>query len=229
MGDGTTGAISFLLQHDASGGGTTCATPLDQTWTIDSVRVVSEATCGATSDTADGGFERIAVATGAMVGWGLTDGFINDLRGATAVILNSRAAAHTGNGVLRLAASSPCAGGAGADLSFVVPSPQGGDGPALKLFANVGASNVNTSTVVTIGTSLVFDRTVSVTTDLRVTIPPQGAYAPQIVCIPKRLSNRLLTARISTTSSATNCLAVFAEEQAFIDDVEITTDPSCTR
>jgi hypothetical protein len=206
-----------------------CATALIRTWTIDSVKLVSEATCGATSDNADGGFERIAVGTGATAGWGLTDGIGGNHRGVIATILNSPADAHTGNGVLKLSATSSCNNDAGADLSFVVPPPQGAAGPALKLFANVGANNVNSGTVVTLGASVVSNRAVLVTTDVRFNIPAQGSYSPQIVCIPKRLSNRLLTARIGIIPNLTDCTTVFAEEHAFIDDVEITTDSSCTQ
>jgi hypothetical protein len=229
---GTTGEVSFLLQNDANGPGLNddaCATPLIRTWTIDSVKLVSEATCGATSDDADGGFERIAVGTGATAGWGLTDGISGNHRGVIATIVSSPADAHTGNGVLKLSATSSCNNDAGADLSFLAPPPQGAAGPALKLFANVGPNNVNSSTVVRLGASLVSNRTVLVTTDVRLTIPAQGVYGQQIVCIPKKLSNRLITARIGIIPNLTDCTAVFAEERAFIDDVEITTDLSCTQ
>lgn len=229
---GTTGELRFLLQPDAVGtgvSGNACTTPLAKTWTIDSVRIVSQATCGAIGDNTDPGFERIAIATGATVGWGLTDGFIGDLKGASAAIVSSRSDAHTGAGVLQLAATSPCASEAGADLSFVVPSAQGAAGPALKLFANIGTTNVNSKTTVTIGASATSGTTVSVYAEVRFTIPAQVGYAQHIVCIPKRLSNRLLTARFSTQAVGGDCLAPFPEERAFIDDVELTTDPSCTQ
>lgn len=209
---GTTGALGLLLQEDAIGAGA-CDIPLQRTWTIDSVKLVSDSTCGATVDNADGGFERIANSNGPTVGWGLIDGFVNDVRGATAVIERSTANARTGSGVLRLGATTACIGNAGAALSFVVPSPQGTAGPALKLFANVGP-NTNTETFVTIFP------------EVRSTIPEQGVYAQHIVCIPKRLAGRLVTARISTLGMG-SC-APFAEEHAFVDDVQITTDISCT-
>jgi hypothetical protein len=215
---GTTGAIGFLLQHDAAGAGlndNACATSLSRTFTIDSVKLISDATCGATTDNGDGGFERNTNVNGPMVGWGLIDGFTGDIRGATAVIDSDATNAHTGKGVLELGASSACISDAGADLSFIVPPLQGAAGPALKLFANVSA-NVNSETVV------------SISPEVRFVVPVQTGYAQRIVCIPKRLANRLVTARISTLGLGTSCTPPFTVEHAFVDDVEITADPGCT-
>lgn len=211
---GTTSSIGFLLQQNASGAGA-CTVALNRTFVVDSLKIVSDAAC-TSSDNPDPGFERVANLNGPTAGWGLLHGHVNDVEGGTAIIGSSAALAHSGTGVLRLAGSAVCvsAGQAGADLTFIVPPAQGAAGPALKFFANVGAGNVNTNTIVSLGTG---SQTI---------LPETGAYTAQQICLPPKLVGRRMTARFSTGGLGGGC-STFAEESAFIDDVELTTDPAC--
>lgn len=218
---GTTTNLGFFLQRVSNNG---CTTALAKTFNLDSISIVNEPACAAVEVT-DPGFERVSNVTGPQPGWGLTNGFVNDLEGSRAEVLNNQSLARTGNGVLRLVGANECVGvgDGGADLTFLVPAPAGNAGPAVKFFANVGVNNVKTTTRVQILGLPAFGGAPGV-----LDLPENGVYTQRTVCLPPTMVGRRVTMRFSTgDSDGGGCAANYPEEAAFIDDVEVTTDAAC--
>jgi len=215
---GTTASLGFFLQRISNNG---CTVLVNKTFTIDNVTIVDDPGC-APELINDPGFERIVDGTGPVPGWGLSNGYVNDQEGSTAVIQNNPALAHTGNGVLRLGGANECVGvgQGGADVTFYVPPPTGAAGPALKFFANVGANHPKTTTRVAVQPFF--------NTSSSIDLPENGIYTQGTLCLPPNAGGRRVTVRFSTgDSDGGGCGANYTEEVAFIDDVEVTTDAAC--
>jgi hypothetical protein len=214
---GTSSTIGFFLQRNSDNA---CTTPLNKNYMIDSLKIVSDPAC-APQLIEDPGFER-AADPGHMPGWGLTNGYVNDQEGSTAVIVSNTGVAHTGTSALRLGGANECVivGAGGADISFFVPPAAGTAGPAVKFFANVGLNNLKTTT-----RAAVFPFFGGVNS---IDVPEAGVYKQSTLCLPPSATGRRISVRFSTgDSDGGGCGANYAEEVAFIDDVELTTDPSC--
>ncbi|MEO8701775.1 MAG: hypothetical protein ABI867_17150 [Kofleriaceae bacterium] len=211
---GTTGSLGFLLERNADGAGA-CTTVLNRSFVVDNISLVSDATCGAPADLGDPGFERIAVVNGPTPGWGLTHGHVNDTEDFVGVFNNSFSA-HTGSGALQMNSRAVCAivGGFGADVTITVPPASGAAGPAVKFFANVPTSNINSETRVSISPEVDF------------LVPLAAGYQPQVVCVPPKLIGRTVLVRFSTGGRGGGC-STYANETALIDDVTIGTDAAC--
>ena len=214
---GTHSPIVFSFQESTSG---TCNAST-KGFNIDSVTVVDEPNCDDV-DVQDSGFENIANATGPVTGWGLNNQSTN-LITSRAEVLSSGIAARTGTGSLRLSSTNECASNASARATFIVPAPAGAAGPAVKLFSNI--SSTNTPNIIGQAQVLLGGK---VLVPL-VALPENTAgYTQSIICLPPRSAGRRVTLELSIDHPGSNtCANNFAQENVFIDDVELTTDASC--
>lgn len=215
---GTTAELSLFSQSTSS---TSCQAST-KTFTIDSVKVVDEPTCG-DADLTDAGFERTANATGPVPSWGLRSDVVNNVEGGLAQVLNSPGQAHTGNGVLRLSSVNECSSSPTARTAFIVPPPQGANGPAVRFFSNISSSGTpkTTSTVaISLGSSVLVPS---------LDLPETGSYTQTTICLPAAAVGRRATLEFSMKDSdgSSGCVTAIAIETAFYDDVEVTTDASC--
>ncbi|MCW5807154.1 MAG: hypothetical protein KIT31_32660 [Deltaproteobacteria bacterium] len=216
---GTTTTVGFFMQRASNNG---CGTALSRTFTLDSIKIVNDPACSAAEQLNDPGFERIANVNGPASGWGLTNGYVNDVEGGTAQVINSAAQARTGMGALRFGNINECTivtgSGGNADLQIIVPKPSGTAGPAVRFFARNPTSNSRT----TLRASLLPNSSVSLD------VPKSDAYQQSKLCLPPGLAGRRVAFRIAFgDSDGGGCLAVLPEEVAFVDDVEVTTDAGC--
>ncbi len=215
---GTTTSIGFFLQKASDNA---CSTPLVKTFTIDNLTITDDATCAAAGEVVDGGFENSA-NTGPVVAWGLTDSFVNDLKGTQSTIATQ--GPHSGTRALRLVGANECAGvgDSGADFTINVPPANGTAGPAIKFFANVGNGNLLTTTRIAVEPG-----PTNQDPGLRLDLPEVGVYQAAVFCLPPRTIGRRMTFRFSTGSDNGGGCVGHADEIALIDDVEVTTDATC--
>ena len=213
---GTTSPIGFFLQRASDNG---CTTALVKSFTIDNLTITDDAACASTGDVIDPGFEH---NTGPVIAYGLTDSFVNDIKGTTSVI--TAAGAHAGNRALRLVGANECAGvgDGGADLTINVPAAEGPAGPAIKFFANVGNGNLLTTTRIAVEPG-----PRNIEPGLRLDLPEVGVYQPAVFCLPPSTIGRRMTFRFSTGSTDGGGCVGHADEAAMIDDVQVGTDASC--
>jgi hypothetical protein len=218
---GTVNSLSFFMQRQSDNG---CTTALARSFTIDNVTIVNEPACNTAGELTDAGFERVANLTGPVTGWGVTNGYVNDVEGLTATVLNSPGLAHTGNGVLRVSWINQCTdvNSGGADFTTFVPPAVGTAGPAVKFFVNAPATNTMTES------RLAMQPQANSTTPVFVTSPETGAYVQNILCLPPQLIKRRITLHASTgIVGGGGCLQNQPQEAALFDDFDVTTDPSC--
>lgn len=217
---GITTSIGFFLQRASDNG---CATARNQTFTVDNLTITDDPSCTG-SDLTDSGFELFSTANGPEIGWGLTNGFVNDIEGSQALITNI--GQRTGNSALRLIGSHECVGvgDGGADFTINVPASEGTAGPAIKFFANVGNGNLKTISRIAIQPGPTFQNP-----GLKLDLPEVGVYQPAVFCLPPSTSGRRMTFRFSTGDvDGGGCGPTeYPDEVALIDDVEVTTDASC--
>lgn len=207
---GTATTVGIFLQRNSDNA---CTTPLSRSFAIDNITLVSDPACTGL-DLIDPSFEN------ALTGWGLTNGYVNDLRGLTTDISSTAGDAHTGTHALREQWANPCStfDDAGADLTFLTPQPTATAGPAVKFFAKASPTNTQSEarlTVLPAAYPVAF-----------VSAPETGSYVANTLCIPPRLAGRRVTVRASVGDAGGGCSAV-ATETALFDDFEITTDASC--
>ena len=180
---------------------------------IDNIRFVDEPACGTDASIANSGFEA--------------NGVISSFRSGSTTSIADPANAHTGNGVLRMSLNETCQTERFRSL-VVVPPPAGSAGPALRFFYKQAPSvNFRLTAVATsaqeqhnagvsyfgIGPPLVYD----------------GAYHEAVVCLDPKLEGRgqVVTFRMFEPTQTMACYTTVSAEQAFVDDLSVTTDPSC--
>lgn len=213
---GNTASLSFLAQRlqDALN-----CTALGRNFVLDNITVVDEPSCGDPADITDPSFERIANVNGPMPGWGLINGFVNDLEGGRSTVINSSANAKSGVGTLQSVNSNACVstGAFGAENAFVVPAVSGTQGPAIKFNAKADAANVESETRAQLFPLVNIFKAVSET----------GTYSPYVLCIPPGLAGKLVAFRLVTGRVGGGGCGQNYAEQGFFDDVSIGTDASC--
>ena len=216
---GNTTTLGFFAQRQTDND---CATPLNRTYILDNITIVNEPACGTLSDITDPSFERIAAPQGPVPGWGQFNGMVNNLEAGRIFFVNGAGVANTGTGAVRSHNANQCVfrGQSGVDIAVIVPPASGTSGPALKFFGRADPANVNS--------------------ELRANIMPQtegqvfkavaetGAYVPTVMCFPPAMVGRLVNVRIGNNDpDGGGCAATTYDEFAFIDDVSVTTDPTC--
>lgn len=197
---GLAGPITFGLPFT----GGSCATTDVRDFTIDSVEVVSAPDCGDDPYVLDGDFEFAFTGT-VSSGW---ISFSMEPRGTASIVSGD---AESGNASLRLASRQECAN-ISARSTIVVPKPDATGGPALKYFYRVG-NNPETVTSSSPGNG-----------DLS-----EGAseYLEETVCLNPADATKPQTLTFTISPGGGTCAVTFPEEEAFIDNVRLTTDPAC--
>lgn len=180
-----------------------CANPDVRDFVVDAVEVVSEAKCGDDPFILDGDFE-LAV-TGTVPGsWRFSGG---DTRGTVGVVTGS---AQSGDASLRFTAHEQCVF-LSARATIVVPKPDATGGPALKYFYQAD-DNPETTLESQPGNG---------------PLPEGGAgFVEETVCLNPALATQPQEVSFRMQRSGP-CGTTFPEEEAFIDNVRVTTDPAC--
>ena len=194
------------VQFFASGGSGACADVLNNQVFADNVRVVDDPTCDSRDNFVNPGFEQ------GTQPWGASGS--QSTSTSAAIIRSAAGQAHGGTKYLALESYGRCTNSAYTMLP-VVPSPSGGAGPALKFFAKVGA-NPDASTFV------------SSRGAPTQTLTEGGAYLPYTFCLNPLYAGRPQTVFLSHSGGSGLCdNSNYVQQNAFIDDITVTTDPTC--
>lgn len=191
-----------------SGGSGACADVLNLQAFADNVRVVDDPACAADERFTSGGFEQGAAP------WG-TFGF-SGTTAAAAIVRNAPGQARSGTRYLAIESYGRCSS-AGYTMMPIVPPSVGPAGPALKFFANVGVNPDATTTV----------RPRSGT--MTQTLTEGGGYRPYTVCLNPLYVGRPQQVFLRQDGGSGLCdTSNYVQQNALIDDVEVTTDPACS-
>jgi hypothetical protein len=197
---------TMTLSMSLSGGSGVCSDVLNLSAVADNVRVIDDPACAGTETVTNAGFEQGDVPWGAF-------GFTSS-SSAAAVIRNAAGQAHGGTRYLSLEAYGRCAT-SGYTLLPTVPAPNGAAGPALKFFANVGVNPDASTTVSARGTP-------------SQTLAEGGGYRQYTVCLNPLFVGRPLPVFLRHSGGSGLCdNSNYIQQNAFIDDIEVTTDPTC--
>ncbi len=181
----------------------TCADPDVRDFVVDAVEVVSEAECGDDPFLLDGDFE-LAGTEVVPSGWHFSGG---GARGTVGVATGN---AQSGDASLRFTGREQCLF-VSARATMVVPKPDASGGPALKYFYQAD-NNPETTLESQPGDGPLPKGTAGFVEET-VCLNPALATQPQEVSFRMRRSGP--------------CGTTFPEEEAFIDNVRVTTDPAC--
>jgi len=200
--DGLKGLV-YSLGFSISGPAGLCSDPYLLSFVIDDVALVDEPTCPAGVGIFDPGFENVVAAPQLHASWRYAA-----YSGAAATPYENAAAAHTGNVSARLLVNSICAS-ASVSTVITVPPASGQAGPAVALWYRLPTA---TSSSLWVGEQL----------------PVATIYSRFVHCLEPALAGRTtaLTIALSNSQSGT-CGNSATTETAWIDDVEVTTDPGC--
>ena len=194
-------AITFALPITTG----SCGEPDLRDFVVDTVEVVSEPECGDDPHLLDGDFE-LAV-TGTVPGsWSFGGA---GTRGTVGVVTGN---AQNGDASLHFTAQQRCAF-LTARATIVVPKPDATGGPTLKYFYQVG-DNPETSVTSRPGNGPLPE--------------PTAGYVEETVCLDPALATQPQELVFTMQSSGGPCGDPFLpEEEAFIDNVRVTTDAAC--
>jgi hypothetical protein len=198
---------TLSLGLSLSGGAGTCGQVLNLQTTVDNIRVVDDPACASTDSFTDLGFEQ------ADEPWG-TFGTASSST-AAAIIRSTAGQAHGGTRYLALESYGRCSS-SGYTMMPIVPAPSGAAGPALKFFANVGV-NPDAATFVSArgGTA-------------SQTLTEGGGYRPYTVCLSPVYQGRPQQVFLRHDGGSGLCdNSNYVQQNALIDDIEVTTDPLC--
>ncbi|MFH2005885.1 MAG: hypothetical protein ABI333_04770 [bacterium] len=198
------------LVHDLTfrvdGGGFQCGHPSIQEIVVDDIRIVSDLLCPDPAAVLDPGFENAAaIQTGLAPSW-----LFGQIGQATGELVIDPATARSGQAALRLAVSSACAVSY-AQTSVTVPEPVGSSGPALKFWYRAAPS----------AGGMLFSSLVNGQ------LAASSTWVEETVCLSPRDAGKVLLLAFGWVHFASNCTAVFPEEEAWFDDIQMTTDPGC--
>jgi hypothetical protein len=199
---GQTTTLGFSVR----GGTGSCADIVNNQIFADEVRVVDDPTCASTSNIANPGFEG-----GDPVPFGAFGD--NGTSTAEPKIIENPALAHSGSKFLSIQSFGRCTR-SGLTMMPTVPPSSGSSGPALKFFANVGV-NANASTSV-------------IANGVSTPLNEGGGYQQYTVCLDPLFVGRPQIVTINHDGGGGLCdNSNYPQQNAFIDDIEVTTDPAC--
>jgi hypothetical protein len=179
----------------------TCADIVNAESIIDSVQLLDEPSCGTDSAITDPGFEAAFPLIGSSFETGKS--FVRALSDPTS--------AHSGSGVLQLSVMQLCSQ-AQWQANVIVPPSQGAAGPALRFFYRAKPLTNSTFSVSSGGPA--FTPTLN------------DQWNEGKVCLNPRLAGRNQQVSFGLFTSGT-CANTFPTEVAFIDDLQVITDPAC--
>jgi len=183
--------------------GATCGDPGAHAFVVDDLSLVSEPACPAGARIFDPGFENAVDAPQLAPGWNYSANYA-----ASANAVENASVAHSGNMAAQLTVSSACGNATISSLAMVPPA-ESGRGPAIKLWYRAPVLGQ---------TELWFGQT----------LPPTASYVQALRCLEPTQVGRLASISVYVNSaSGAACGTAHTAETAWIDDVEVTTDPSC--
>jgi len=192
----------------------TCPTPRARELVFDGLAFVTEPACAAESDVFDSGFELAADPANTAVFWALQR-YQDEPTSDVGWVVDPHIA-HTGKVAARFTGSSPCPV---ASLSggVTMPRADGENGPALKFWYDASAT-----------AHLRLDVDLGSLTG-PVALPVTTGWKQIVACIDPRVATHpdLLTFSLTSADGGGTCSNTFAPETVLLDDVELTTDPSC--
>jgi len=179
---------------------------------IDDLAFVSDATCPATSLVPDPGFERVDPAgmwSPSISNNGVAAGVA--FSGVSAVASEARSGSHS----FKLVNNVGC-GNAQVSFPITVGASGAAAGPALQFYYRAPALTSSSLTVTgNSGTALTV-ATVATT------------YAPQVLCLDPTTTGQTISVTMNLTNlSSIGCSVTYTAETVWIDDLSVTTDPSC--
>lgn len=198
---GSVASLQFALPYSYG----TCATLDVRDAFIDNITFVSDPVCGTDPYVIDGGFES-GLSPAVESPWS----FSFEAGRGTAALINNAGQAHSGNGALQLMNRQECSS-ASASGTVVVPPSDGANGPAFKFWYNAAPAPVTSF------------RTSPGNGDLE----EAGEWRQETVCLNPNLAGRPQQVTFYQTTNGGTCANTFPAEYAYVDDMEVTTDPGC--
>jgi hypothetical protein len=192
----------------------TCPAPRAREFIFDGLTFVTEPACASDANVFDPGFEQVVTSSSAAPFWALQryeDAPLSDVQ-----LVADPAIAHTGKVAARFTGSTPCpvvnlSGG------VTIPAPEGANGPALKFWYDASETS-QLGLDVALGALLA-----------PVSLPVTSGWTQVTACLDSRLATHpdLLTFSLVSVDGGGTCSNTFPMETVLLDDVELTTDPSC--
>jgi len=207
---GQSTTISFSVLANAI---SDCAQIPDSSLLADDVHVVEDAACQPNDAAGNPGFEEPGVVFGARTADQVGDGIVR----SAAVIRNTPGIAHSGTGYFALESYGNFSSST-LTLAPIVPAPQGSAGPALTLFSDIENAPDTTTDVITPRTAVRLEKA--------------AGWIKNTICLDPALVGRPEQVLIShyggtPASSPSGPASGYGTQAALIDDLEVTTDPSC--
>lgn len=197
----------------------TCGAPMPpRTLVTDDFTVIDDSTCLFSSGMLDPGFE-MSVMDSLRYGWVLEVNETSFGGNPVAEIDTNPADAHSGSASLHLSIDQHC-DSAHAKQSVEIPQPSGANGPAVVLWYKYPSPSDS-----------ILDIAVSAfTTWERIaerSASGSNAYTREVLCLPQNMAGRPALLEINLNSFGSCAVFFPSPEEAWLDDLEVTTDPSC--
>jgi hypothetical protein len=196
---------SFQLFAGIDGSGT-CADVVNFESVWDNLKIINDPTCGTDTTITDPGFESTLQLIGARATPGKS----------LARALSDAAQAHAGTGVLQLSVTQLCDGPSW-EANVVVPPSSGANGPALRFFYKAQPpTNPPGSYRFSVNTS-------------KGTFTPivDNQYHEGTICLDPKFVGRNVPVTFSMSGGGGTCANIIPVEQAFVDDLSVTTLAGC--
>jgi hypothetical protein len=181
---------------------------------FDGLSFVTEPACAAEANVFDPGFEQAADPSSVASFWALQR--YEDVPTSDVELVLDPTIAHTGKVAARFTGSGPCPV---ATLSGAVtmPGADGANGPALKFWYDASHTS-HLGLGVSLGAF-----------SMPLALPVTTTWTQFTACLDPRLATHpdLLTFSLFSTDGGGTCSDTFPTETVLLDDVELTTDPSC--
>jgi hypothetical protein len=191
-----------------------CPLPRAREIVFDGLSFVTDPACAAEANVFDPGFEQAAVPSSVASFWALQR--YQDVPTSALELVVDPTVAHTGEVAARFQGSSPCPV-VSLSGSVTMPEPEGARGPALKFWYDASGTSHLGLGVGLGGLSA------------PVALPATTGWTQLTACLDPRLATRpgLLTFSLISKNGGGTCTDTFPMETVLLDDVELTTDPSC--
>jgi hypothetical protein len=191
--------------------GNQCAPADVRDFLVDNLAFVSSvATCPATANILDGGFEQ---TTAVRSYWPISINANGTTGQISAAPVTDAANAHAGNQVLKMSISQNCTS-ATAETTITVPPPMGANGPAVHFFYKMSVSSPNAAFTVASGPNSVV--AASATT-----------YNEKVLCLDPGQVGQGVPLTVTVTSTSGVCANTFAQVIGYFDDFDVSTDAAC--
>jgi len=202
--------LVFSVETSSLGNG--CPLSPESSILADDVHVIEDPTCQANDAAGNPGFERPDAVLAASDGGTLDGGAV----GSGILIRNTPGVAHSGAGYLAIESYGRCSM-ASVELAPIVPAPRAGAGPALTLFSQLS----NAPDIVTTLHAGV----------TAISLATGDGWIKNTLCLNPRFAGRpqrVFLDQYGGRGAGQDCGSDgYGTQAALIDDLEVTTDPSC--